>query len=222
MDALAYGAFIYGGQSCTAATRIIVEDRFYDEFVAGLIARAEKMPAGDPLDEGTLLAPLVSDRQAARVQAFLDTVERDGGRFLLGGTLDGRYCPPTIVADLEPDAEVACTEVFGPVVTVFRARDEEHALAIANSTRYGLGGSVWTSDITRALRLTKRLEFGDIWINTHYIRQSETPFGGWKESGIGRELGLAGMREYLSNKRIAIDTADDFHLRTWFENPPKA
>jgi len=220
MDALAYGAFIYGGQSCTAATRIIVEDAFYDEFVEGLIARANAMPAGDPLAETTLLAPLVSDRQAARVQGFLDTVERDGGTFLLGGKLAGRYCPPTIVAGLAPDAEVACTEVFGPVVVVFRASDEEQALAIANSTRYGLGGSVWTKDISRAIRLSKRLEFGDIWINTHYIRQSETPFGGWKESGIGRELGLAGLREYLSNKRIAIDTSDDFHLRTWFENPP--
>ena len=139
--------------------------------------------------------------------------------FRIGGKVDGRYCPPTIIEGLAPDAEVACTEVFGPVVVLFRAQDEEHALAIANSTRYGLGGSVWTADITRALRMVKRLEFGDIWINTHYIRQSETPFGGWKESGIGRELGLAGMREYLSNKRVAIDTADDFHLRTWFENP---
>lgn len=222
MDALAYGAFIYGGQSCTAATRIIVEDAFYDEFVAGLISRAQAMPAGDPLDDATLLAPLVSDRQAERVQAFLDTVERDGGRFLLGGALDGRYCPPTIVADLPMDAEVAGTEVFGPVVVVFRARDAEHMLEIANSTRYGLGGSVWTSDISRAIRMVKRLEFGDIWINTHYIRQSETPFGGWKESGIGRELGLAGMREYLANKRVALDTSDDFHLRTWFENPPTA
>ncbi len=219
LDALAYGAFIYGGQSCTAATRIIVEDCFYDAFVEGLIERAEKMPAGDPLLETTLLAPLVSDRQAGRVQTLLDTVERDGGRFLLGGKLEGRYCPPTIVAGLAADAEVACTEVFGPIVVVFRASDEAHMLEIANSTRYGLGASVWTSDVSRAIRLSKQLEFGDIWINTHYIRQSETPFGGWKESGIGRELGLAGMREYLANKRICFDTSTDFHLRTWFENP---
>lgn len=218
LDALSYGAFIYGGQSCTAATRIIVEDAIYDRFVEGLIARAKALPAGDPLAETTLLGPLVSDRQVARVQFYLDTVEADGGRFLLGGRIEGRYCPPTIVADLSPDAQVACQEVFGPVVTVFRARDESHALELANSTRYGLGASIWTIDINRAVRLAKRLEAGDIWINTHYVRQSETPFGGWKESGIGRELGLAGMREYLANKRIAIDTSSDFHLRTWFEN----
>jgi acyl-CoA reductase-like NAD-dependent aldehyde dehydrogenase len=83
--------------------------------------------------------------------------------------------------------------------------------------RYGLGASVWTSDISRAVRVARRLEAGDVWVNTHYIRQSETPFGGWKQSGIGRELGMAGMREYLAYKRVAIDTAPDFHLKTWFE-----
>jgi acyl-CoA reductase-like NAD-dependent aldehyde dehydrogenase len=107
--------------------------------------------------------------------------------------------------------------VFGPVVCVFRAADEEEAVSIANGVRFGLGASVWTADITRALRLTRRLEAGDVWVNTHYIRQSETPFGGWKESGIGRELGMAGMKEYLAYKRIAFDTLPDFHLRTWWE-----
>jgi aldehyde dehydrogenase (NAD+) len=100
---------------------------------------------------------------------------------------------------------------------VFAADGEDEAVAIANSVRYGLGASVWTSDVSRALRVVRRLEAGDVWVNTHYIRQSETPFGGWKESGLGRELGMAGLQEYLAYKRVAMDTALDFHLKTWFE-----
>jgi aldehyde dehydrogenase (NAD+) len=112
---------------------------------------------------------------------------------------------------------VASEEVFGPVVCVFAADGEDEAIEIANGVRYGLGASVWTGDVSRALRVVRRLEAGDVWVNTHYIRQSETPFGGWKESGLGRELGMAGMQEYLAYKRVAVDTSADFHLKTWFE-----
>jgi acyl-CoA reductase-like NAD-dependent aldehyde dehydrogenase len=144
-------------------------------------------------------------------------VEGQGGRFVTGGTVDGLYVAPTIVADVGPDAGIVQDEIFGPVVVVFPFTSEEEAIEIANGVRYGLGASVWTSRIDRALRIVRRLQAGDIWVNTHYVRQAETPFGGWKESGIGRELGLAGVREYLAWKRVAIDTAPDFHLKTWFE-----
>lgn len=217
LDALAYGAFLYTGQSCTAATRILVEQAVYEEFVTAFAERAEALPVGDPLDERTLIGPLVSDRQLARVQPFLESVERQGGRFVTGGTVDGLYVAPTIVADVGPDARIMRDEIFGPVVAVFPFTSEDEAIEIANGVRYGLGASVWTSRIDRALRIVRRLQAGDIWVNTHYVRQAETPFGGWKESGIGRELGLAGVHEYLAWKRVAIDTAPDFHLKTWFE-----
>jgi acyl-CoA reductase-like NAD-dependent aldehyde dehydrogenase len=217
LDALSYGAFLYGGQSCTAATRIIVEDSLYDRFLEGLTERARGLAVGDPLDEKTLIGPLVSERQVGRVRDFLSSIEGDGGTLHLGGGIDGLHVEPTIVTGVSPESRVAQQEVFGPVVCVFRAADEEEAVSIANGVRFGLGASVWTADITRALRLTRRLEAGDVWVNTHYIRQSETPFGGWKESGIGRELGMAGMKEYLAYKRIAFDTLPDFHLRTWWE-----
>ena len=217
VDALAYGAFLYTGQSCTAATRIIVQRDSYDAFAEAFVARARSLPVGNPLDEGTLVGPLVSARQVARVSRFLDGIPADGGEILTGGTIDGQYLQPTVVAGLRPDAPAAREEIFGPVVALFAVDSEDEAIALANSVRYGLGASVWTSDINRAVRVARQLEFGDVWINTHYVRQVETPFGGWKESGIGRELGLAGVREYLAERRVCIDTAPTFHLADWFE-----
>jgi acyl-CoA reductase-like NAD-dependent aldehyde dehydrogenase len=217
LDALSWGAFLYGGQSCTAATRIIVERPLYDEFVARLATLAESMPVGDPLDPGTLIGPLVSERHVERMRRFLGTIAPAGGTVVTGGTIDGLYVAPTIVAGLPADAEVASQEVFGPLVCVFPAGGEDEAVALANGVRYGLAASVWTTDVSRALRVSRRLEAGDVWVNTHYVRQPETPFGGWKESGAGRELGLAGLREYVAYKRIAFDASPEFHLRRWWE-----
>ncbi len=217
LDALSYGAFLYGGQSCTAATRLIVQRPLHDRFVEGLVDRARRLPLGDPLDRGTLIGPLVSERQVARVRSFLDGVEEDGGTIVTGGGIDGLLVEPTVITGARPDSRIACEEVFGPVVWIFPADDEDEAVRIANGVRYGLGASVWTSDITRALRVVRRLDAGDVWVNTHYVRQAETPFGGWKESGLGRELGGAGMREYLAYKRVAFDTLPEFHLKAWFE-----
>ncbi len=217
LDALSYGAFLYGGQSCTAATRIIVERPLYDEFVARLAARAESMPVGDPLDPGTLIGPLVSQRHVARVRRLLETIAPAGGTVVSGGEVDGLHVAPTIVAGLPADAAVASEEVFGPVVCVFAADGEDEAVALANGVRYGLAASVWTTDVNRALRVSRRLEAGDVWVNTHYLRQPETPFGGWKQSGAGRELGLAGLGEYVAHKRIAFDASPAFHLKTWWQ-----
>ena len=152
LDALSYGAFLYGGQSCTAATRIIVEDSLYDRFLEGLTERARGLAVGDPLDEKTLIGPLVSERQVGRVRDFLSSIEGDGGTLHLGGGIDGLHVEPTIVTGVSPESRVAQQEVFGPVVCVFRAADEEEAVSIANGVRFGLGASVWTADITRALR----------------------------------------------------------------------
>jgi aldehyde dehydrogenase (NAD+) len=217
LDALSWGAFLYAGQSCTAATRIIVQRPIYDDFVDALRLRAEALPVGDPLSPGTLIGPLVSERQVDRVRAFLDRIDEDGGTLITGGAIDGLFITPTIVTGVAPDSRIASQEVFGPVVCVFPADSEDEAISIANGVRYGLGASVWTGDVSRAIRVSRRLEAGDVWINTHYVRQSETPFGGWKESGIGRELGMAGLREYLSFQRVAFDTSLDFHLRAWWD-----
>jgi acyl-CoA reductase-like NAD-dependent aldehyde dehydrogenase len=195
-----------------------VERPLYDEFVERLAALAESMTVGDPLDPETLIGPLVSERHVDRVRRFLDTLAPAGGTVVIGGTIDGLYVAPTIVAGLPADAAVAGNEVFGPVVCVFAADGEDEAIGLANGVRYGLAASLWTTDVNRALRVSRRLAAGDVWVNTHYVRQAETPFGGWKQSGTGRELGLAGLREYLAYKRIAFDTSPEFHLKTWWEH----
>jgi acyl-CoA reductase-like NAD-dependent aldehyde dehydrogenase len=218
LDALSWGAFLYAGQSCTAATRIIVQRPVYDEFVQALKERAEAMPVGDPLSPETLIGPLVSERQVERVRAFVDAIDEEGGTVVTGGSISGLYVAPTIVTDVSPESRLATQEVFGPVVCVFVADGEDEAIAIANGVRYGLGASVWTADVSRAIRVSRRLDAGDVWINTHYVRQSETPFGGWKESGLGRELGMAGLREYIAFKRMAFDTSAEFHLRAWWDS----
>jgi len=128
------------------------------------------------------------------------------------------FLPPTVLIGGPVDGRLAREEVFGPVLVIHPFETEAQALAIANNTPYGLGGSVWSQDISRALRLARRLDVADVWINTHYIRHVETSFGGRHHSGLGRELGMAGVEEYLSWKRLCIDTRSEFHLRSWFES----
>jgi acyl-CoA reductase-like NAD-dependent aldehyde dehydrogenase len=212
LDALAAGAFLYSGQSCSAATRVIAERQVYDAVVEGLVARAERLSVGHPLDPQTVIGPLISERHAARVGRFLSTVEGAGGTFATGGVLDGRYLAPTVVTGVDPRSEIATEEVFGPVTCVFAVDSEDEAIRLANASRFGLQAAVWTSDLERSICVARRLQYGDVWINTYYIRNAETPFGGWKESGVGRELGLAGLDEYVAYQRIAFDVQPNYHF----------
>jgi acyl-CoA reductase-like NAD-dependent aldehyde dehydrogenase len=220
LDAVTYGAFMYAGQSCTACTRLIVHDSLYERVISGLRARAGALPIGDPLDPAVLVGPMASRKQYDKAVGYIRLGLAEGGRAIVGGDPGDKndlFLPPTVLVDLPATARIAREEVFGPVLVVHRCRDEDEALAIANNTPYGLGGSIWSQDISRALRLARRLDVADVWVNTHYIRHVETSFGGRHHSGIGRELGMAGVEEYLSWKRLCIDTRASFHLKDWFE-----
>lgn len=222
LDAVTYGAFMYAGQSCTACTRLVVHESLHDRVVEGLVARTRRLPVGDPMDESVLVGPMASRRQYEKAVGYIRLGIAEGARPVIGGEpaeANGLFLPPTVLVEVPPAGRLAREEVFGPVLAVHRFRDEAEALAIANSTPYGLGGSIWSQDISRALRLARRLDVADIWINSHYIRHVETSFGGRHLSGIGRELGMAGVEEYCTWKRVCIDTRDSFHLRDWFERP---
>jgi acyl-CoA reductase-like NAD-dependent aldehyde dehydrogenase len=220
LDAVSYGAFMYGGQSCTACTRLVVDRRVLDDVVSGIKERAANLPMGDPLDPTMLIGPMASRRQYDKAVEYIRLGLAEGGKAVVGGLpKDSKslFLPPTVFVDLPPAGRVAREEIFGPVLAIHAVKDEREALAVANNTPYGLGGSIWSRDIGRALRLARRLDVADIWINTHYIRHVETSFGGRHHSGIGRELGMAGVEEYLSWKRLCIDTREKFHLKSWFE-----
>jgi len=215
-----YGAFMYGGQSCTACTRLVVDRRLHDKVVEGVVERSRHLPMGDPLDPAMLVGPMASRKQYDKAVSYIRLGLDEGARAGVGGLPKDEtslFLPPTVLVGAPADGRVAREEVFGPVLVLHPFQEEREALAIANNTPYGLGGSVWSQDINRALHLARRLDVADVWINTHYIRHVETSYGGRHHSGLGRELSMAGVEEYLSWKRLCIDTRAEFHLKAWFE-----
>jgi betaine-aldehyde dehydrogenase len=219
MDAVAVGIFLYAGQSCTAGSRLLLERSIHDRFIDGLVERAEALRVGLPLDEATQLGPMVSQRQIDKVLGYVERGLAEGARLVIGGAqLDGEWSSgfwmaPTIFDDVTPSMAIAREEIFGPVLSVIPFDDEAEALALANDNEFGLGSAVWTSDLDRAIRVARRLRVGDVWVNTHYVRLAESPFGGVKQSGIGRELGMEGLEAYLESKRVCIDSSPSFHIR---------
>jgi acyl-CoA reductase-like NAD-dependent aldehyde dehydrogenase len=220
LDAVTYGAFMYGGQSCTACTRLVVDRRLQGRVVEGVVERSRRLTMGDPMDPKVLVGPMASRKQYDKAVSYIRLGLGEGAKAAIGGLPkddSSLFLPPTVLVGAPVGGRVAREEVFGPVLLIHPFEDEAEALAIANNTPYGLGGSVWSQDISRALRLARRLDVADVWINTHYIRHAETSFGGRHHSGLGRELGMAGVEEYLSWKRLCIDTRSEFHLKSWFE-----
>ena len=213
LDTVVRSAFLNSGQICLCGSRLLVERSYYGEFRDALVARANAMLVGDPRDVATNLGPVVSKAHFDKVMACLDLARREGGRVLCGGEPvqpDGRcrngwFIAPTVIEGLGPDCRTNTEEIFGPVVTLQAFDTDEEALALANATPYGLSASVWTADLSRAHRLAERIEAGVVWVNTWMNRDLRTPFGGVKQSGLGREGGWEAMRFFTEAKNVTID-----------------
>lgn len=192
------------GQDCCARTRILVQASVYDRFLDLLAPAVESVVVGDPSDEKTQMGPLISRAELERVRGYVP----DGAKAIRGSAPDGPgfWFPPTVLTDIAPDAPAACEEIFGPVAAVIPFEDEEDAVRLANATEYGLSGSLWTRDVARALRVSRAVRAGNLSVNSHSSVRYWTPFGGYKQSGLGRELGPDALTAFTETKNVFIST----------------
>ena len=206
------GIFAATGQTCIAGSRLLLQDSIYDAFVEKLLALARTARMGDPMQPDTQVGPITTPPQYRKVLEYIDIARNEGARLLLGGEAvregpwkDGRFIQPTIFGNVDNAMRIAQEEVFGPVLSIIRFKDEDEAARIANDVRFGLGAGVWTRDIGRSLRMAERIQSGTVWVNTYRLVSYLMPFGGYKDSGLGRESGIDAIREFQQVKSVVIN-----------------
>ena len=209
LDAVVFGVYSLNGERCTAGSRLLVEDSIYPAFIERLARRVAAISVGDPTDPGTEVGPLIHKEHLKRVQAYLKQARDEGATVLVGGERppglkSGNFLAPALVTDVQPEMRIVQEEVFGPVLVAMPFHGEAEALSLANGVRYGLAGYVWTNELTRAHRFAHALEAGMVWVNSQNVRDLRTPFGGAKDSGIGREGGRYSFDFYTETTTVQV------------------
>jgi 5-carboxymethyl-2-hydroxymuconic-semialdehyde dehydrogenase len=207
LDAVIFMIYSLNGERCTSSSRLLIEDSIADKFQTQLVARVNAIKLGHPLDPATEVGPLIHATHFDKVMGYVGIGQAQGATLAAGGERvgdAGHFVRPVLFTDATPEMRIAQEEVFGPFLTVIRFKDEAEALSIANDVAYGLTGYVWTNDLTRALRVSERLEAGMIWVNSENVRHLPTPFGGVKNSGIGRDGGDWSFEFYMETKNISL------------------
>jgi betaine-aldehyde dehydrogenase len=214
VDGALFGAFANQGEVCSAGSRLLVQKSIYPKMLEALREKVKRIRLGNPLERETKMGPLVTEEHMQKVLAYIEIGKKEG-KLLTGGSratdgelAKGYYVQPTIFVDVDNRARIAQEEIFGPVLTVIPFDSEEDAIRIANDTPFGLAGAVWTRDVYRGIRVLKQIRAGILWLNTYHPTYNEAPWGGYKQSGIGRELGPYGLEAYLETKQINVNLTD--------------
>ncbi len=220
VDGAVYAAFYHQGQCCEGGTRLLVHEKIYDEFIEKLKNKISLMKTGDPMDKKTDCGPVINKNQYDTVMDYIRIGKEEGAGILTGGTGSddsGFYIAPTVFINVNNKMRIAQEEIFGPVLVVIKFSDDDEAVRIANDSIFGLGGAVWSGNDERAMKIAERLRTGTVWINEYHLLSDRAPFGGYKQSGIGREFGLDGIREYTESKHIHIDEVKDRSKKFWYD-----
>src|SRR6202051_4250007 len=212
VNGAAFAAFIGAGQTCVCGARLLVHESIYEQFLEKFRAKVASIRVGDPADINTQLGPVISERSRARILGMLERGIADGAKLLTGGGIpdhlnEGFYLEPTAFYDVDPTSELGQAEVFGPVTVIMPFKDQADALRIGNDTQFGLAASVWTTDVARAHRVAGKLVFGMVWINDHHRLDPASPWGGFKNSGVGRETGMESFDQFSEPRAVTINTS---------------
>ncbi len=222
IDGTMYAIFYHQGQCCEAGSRLLLHEKIYDEFLFKLIEKTKKLKIGNPKNLETDIGPVISKKQQEKILHYIQSGIDSNAKLEIGGKIsqefpNGFFIEPTIFSNVNNKSKIAQEEIFGPILSIIKFKTIEEAIQIANDSTYGLAAGIWSSDDEKSLNISKQLRVGTVWINEWHLLSESAPFGGYKESGIGREFGEDGMLEYFETKHLHIDLIKDRKKKFWYD-----